>query len=50
MPTLIQILLLRGKNMVLQEGDKSILTNVGKTVLILTAFMFAIIIAANVLA
>ena len=33
----------------MQQGDKSILTNVGKTVLVLTAFMFAIIIAANVL-
>ena len=36
--------------MFMQEGDKSILINVGKTVLILTAFMFVIIIAANVLA
>lgn len=35
--------------MVLQEGDKSILTNVGKTVLILTAFMFVIIFAANLI-
>lgn len=33
----------------MQSGDKSILTNVGKTVLILTAFMFAIIYAANLL-
>ena len=36
--------------MVLQEGDKDILVNVGKTVLILTAFMFAVILAANILA
>ena len=36
--------------MVLQQGDKEILTNVGKTVLILTTFMVAIIIAANVFA
>jgi len=36
--------------MFMQEGDKSILGNVGKTVLILTAFMFLIIFAANVLA
>ena len=35
--------------MFMQEGDRSILANVGKTVLILTAFMFAVIIAANVL-
>ena len=35
--------------MVMQEGDKSILINVGKTVLILTGFMFVIIIAANML-
>ena len=35
--------------MVMQEGDKEILTNVGRTVLILTAFMFVVIIAANVL-
>lgn len=37
------------KNMIVQEGDKDILANIGKTVLILTAFMFVIIIAANVL-
>ena len=36
--------------MIMQEGDKSILSNVGKTVLILTAFMFLIIFAANLLA
>ena len=36
--------------MFMQEGDKSILSNVGKTVLILTAFMFVIIFAANMLA
>lgn len=36
--------------MVMQEGDKDILVNVGKTVLILTSFMIAVIIAANVLA
>lgn len=36
--------------MFLQEGDKGILTNVGKTVLILIGFMFAIIITTNVLA
>ena len=35
--------------MIIQKGDKDILTNVGKTVLILTAFMFAIILAANIL-
>lgn len=35
--------------MLMQEGDKSILANVGITVLILIAFMFAIIITANVL-
>ena len=37
------------KNMIVQEGDKDILVNIGKTVLVLTTFMFAIIIAANVL-
>ena len=36
--------------MVMQEGDKDILVNVGKTVLILTAFMFVVMILANVLA
>jgi len=36
--------------MVMQEGDKDILSNVGKTVLLLTSFMFAIILAANILA
>jgi len=36
--------------MIMQEGDKTILTNVGKTVLILTTFMFIIIFAANMLA
>ena len=36
--------------MFMQEGDKSILANVGITVLILTAFMFLIILAANMLA
>ncbi len=35
--------------MVMQEGDKAILVNIGKTVLILTAFMFVVMIAANVL-
>lgn len=35
--------------MIMQEGDKDILTNVGKTVVILTVFMFAIILAANIL-
>jgi hypothetical protein len=35
--------------MILQEGDKNILTNVAKTVLILTVFMFVIIMAANIL-
>ena len=35
--------------MIMQKGDKEILSNVGKTVLILTAFMFVIIYAANVL-
>ena len=34
----------------MQQGDKAILINVGKTVLILTTFMFIIIIAANVVA
>jgi hypothetical protein len=36
--------------MFMQEGDKSILANVGITVLILTAFMFLVIFAANILA
>ena len=36
--------------MFMQEGDKNILANVGKTVSILLALMFALIIAANVLA
>ncbi len=36
--------------MIIQEGDKSILAYVGKTVLILTVFMFIVIFAANVLA
>lgn len=35
--------------MIMQEGDKDILSNVGKTVLILTAFMFIIILAANLI-
>lgn len=35
--------------MFMQKGDKDILANVGKTVLVLTAFMFAIILAANLL-
>lgn len=35
--------------MIMQKGDKDILVNVGKTVLILTAFMFIIIFAANIL-
>ena len=35
--------------MFMQEGDKNILVNVGKTVLILTSVMIAAIIAANVL-
>lgn len=35
--------------MIMQEGDKDILSNVGKTVLILTVFMFIIILAANLL-
>lgn len=33
--------------MFMQEGDKHILANVGKTVLILIAVMFAAMIAAN---
>jgi hypothetical protein len=36
--------------MIMQEGDKSILSNVGITVLILTAFMFLVIFLANILA
>lgn len=36
--------------MIMQEGDKNILSNVGITVLILTAFMFIVIFAANMLA
>lgn len=35
--------------MFMQEGDKSILANVGKTVLVLTGIMVAAIIAANIL-
>ena len=35
--------------MVMQEGDKAILANVGKTVLILIGFMFVVMIVANVL-
>ena len=35
--------------MIMQEGDKDILSNVGKTVFILTAFMFFIILAANLI-
>lgn len=35
---------------VLQEGDKGIAKNVGKTVLVLTVFMFAIIFLANLIA
>ena len=38
------------KNMIMQDGDKDILGNVAKTVMVLTAFMFVIIIAANILA
>lgn len=34
--------------MVLQQGDKDILANIGKTVLVLTVFMIAIIIASNI--
>ena len=40
----------RGQGMIMQKGDKDILANVGKTVLILTAVMFAAILAANILA
>ena len=47
---MIQTKQIRGDEMIMQEGDKSILVNVGKTVLILTAFMFIIIFAANLLA
>ena len=36
--------------MIMQEGDKSILSNVGKTVLILTTLMFLLIFVANLLA
>ena len=36
--------------MILQSGDKDILMNVGKTVLILVGVMFAAMIAANVFA
>lgn len=36
--------------MIMQEGDKSILSNVGKTVLILTALMFLLIFVANLIA
>jgi len=36
--------------MIMQKGDKDILGNVAKTVMVLTVFMFAIIIAANILA
>lgn len=36
--------------MIKQEDDEDILTNVGKTVLILTVFMFAITFAANIFA
>lgn len=35
--------------MIMQEGDKNILANVGKAVLILTGVMIAAIIAANVI-
>lgn len=35
--------------MFMQEGDKSILANVGITVLILTGFMFSIILVANII-
>lgn len=34
----------------MQTGDKGIAINVGKTVLILTVFMFAIIFIANMIA
>lgn len=36
--------------MFMQIGDKDILSNVGKTVMVLVALMVALIIAANVLA
>jgi hypothetical protein len=36
--------------MIMQQDDKNILANVGKTVLVLTTFMFIIIFAANLLA
>jgi len=36
--------------MIMQEGDKDILGNIGKTVLILTAFMFVVMFLANILA
>ena len=36
--------------MFMQEGDKNILANIGKTVLILLGVMVAAIIAANVFA
>ena len=35
--------------MIMQQDDKNILANVGKTVLVLTTFMFIIIFAANLL-
>lgn len=34
----------------MQEGDKDIATNIGITVMVLTGFMIAIIMAANILA
>lgn len=34
----------------MQTGDKGIAINVGKTVLVLTVFMFTIILIANLLA
>lgn len=44
------IYLMEEIDMFLQQGDKDILANVGKTVLILVGFMFAVMIAANILA
>ena len=35
---------------VLQEGDKGIAKNVGKTVLVLVVFMFAVMFLANIIA
>ena len=41
---------MEGQIMFMQEGDKSILANVGKTVLILIAVMIIAMIAANIFA